>query len=252
MTVKELYTELNKMISVELSCSWDNDGLMCCPNGEREVGRVLVALDVTDGVADLAVAGGYDLIVSHHPFIFKGLKSVNEENYVAAKAIKLIQNGISVFSFHTRLDAVRGGVNDVLAELLGIKNAVPFGDEGIGRVGELSCEIELSEFAKQVKNALGAPVVLSAGKRRVKRVAVLGGEGGDDIYSAISAGADTYVSGRLGYHNMTDASGFGINLLEAGHFYTEAPVCNTLKKMLCEIDGGLSVDVVCSNEITAI
>ena len=130
MTVKQLYDILDSRIPRSLSCEWDNDGLMCCPNGEKEVKKVLIALDVTAQVVEYAISGGYDAIVSHHPFIFKGMKSINEESYISEKAIRLIQNGISVFSFHTRLDAVSGGVNDRLCELLELMSVQSFG-EGI-------------------------------------------------------------------------------------------------------------------------
>lgn len=246
MTVNELYEKLSLRIPASLSCEWDNDGLMCCADGTEEVKRVLIALDVTADVVDTAVRGGFDLIISHHPLIFKGLKAVNEENYVAAKTVRLIKNGISVMSFHTRLDAVEGGVNDVLASRLGLTDVsvMPNGDETIGRVGELPAEMSISAFAEWVADILGAPAVRYADSgRSVKRVAVLGGEGGDDIGAAINAGADTFVSGRLGYHNMVDAPEMGINLIEAGHFYTEAPVCEALAAMVKEIDRKIETEI---------
>lgn len=252
MTVNELYRELSTKIPEGLSCDWDNDGLMCCPDGERQVGKVLIALDVTSDVVSFAVSGGFDLIVSHHPFIFKGLKSVNEENYIAAKAIELIKNNISVMSFHTRLDAVSGGVNDVLSACLGLENVTIManGNEEIGRVGELPEPLSLSDFAERVKKTLGAPaVVVSDAGLPVHRVAVLGGEGGDDIYAARASGADTFVSGRLGYHNMVDAPEMGINLIEAGHFYTENPVCGALVGLIRDIDGNIKTEIYCSNRI---
>ena len=253
MTVKELYLILNEKIPQELSCPWDNDGLMCCPKGEREVKRVLVALDVTADVVSEAVKGGYDLILSHHPFIFKGLKSVTDENFIGSKAIELIEKGIAVASFHTRLDAVAGGVNDTLAYLLGLENVEVFGDEGIGRIGDILHGVSLEELAAKVRDALGAPFVLCAdGNKTPKRIAVLGGEGGDDIEAAKAAGADTYISGRLGYHSMTDAPDFGMNLIEAGHYYTEAPVCAVLARLVKEADEGIAADIYGSNRIKAI
>lgn len=253
MTVKELYSILNERIPQELSCPWDNDGLMCCPDGGREVKRVLVALDVTADVAQKATTEGYDMIISHHPFIFKGMKSVTDDNFLGSKAIALISKGVSVASFHTRLDAVEGGVNDTFASILGLKNVASFGDEGIGRIGELEENVTLEELAKKVKNALGAPMVLYAdGKKIPKRIALLGGEGGDDIENARTAGADTYISGRLGYHSMTDAPDFGMNLIEAGHYYTEAPVCAVLAKLIREADEKIEVNIYGSNRINAI
>lgn len=237
MTVRELYRILNEKIPPSLSCEWDNDGLLCCPDGAREVRRVLVTLDVTDDTVETAIAQDCDLILSHHPLIFKGLKAIDDEHPISAKVMKLVQHGISVMSFHTRLDAVKGGVNDVLAERLGLYDAVPFGDEGIGRIGTLFEKTTAAEFAKEVKRVLLAPVVLlsDAGKPSY-RVAVLGGSGSDDVAAAKAAGADTFVSGELKYHQLTDAPEEGINLIAAGHFHTEAPICATLKQMLFAID----------------
>ena len=149
--------------------------------------------------------------------------------------MKLIKADIAVMSFHTRLDAVEGGVNDTLAKLLGISDATPFG-EGLGRIGTLPSPMALSDFARMLKSSLCAPTVsvADAGKE-VYRVAVLGGSGDDEIGAAIAADADTYVSGELGHHPMTDAPDMGINLIEAGHFYTEEPVCEVLSEKLSSL-----------------
>lgn len=245
MTVHKLYQYLDERIPRTLSLEWDNDGLMCCPDGTREVRRVLVSLDVTDKVVELAIEGNYDVILSHHPLIFKGIKALNGEDPVSAKSFSLIRAGIAVMSFHTRLDAVHGGVNDLLCLLLGIADAEPFGENGetVGRIGTLAKETTALEFAKTVKEVLGAPAVSVADAgRAVRRVAVLGGSGGDDVAAARAAGADTYISGTLGYHDMTEAVSLGINLLEAGHFYTENPVCGVLRELVLGADETIVCD----------
>lgn len=258
MTVRELYAKLNARIPRELSCAWDNDGLMCCPDGNREVKKILVALDATGAVCDAAAEGGYDLILTHHPFIFKGIRALEDEGAVSAKLIKLVREGISVMSFHTRLDAVEGGVNDILASLVGLKNTEVFYGEGLpmGRVGDLEAEAELFDFACKVKEVLGAPFVsVSDSGRSVRRVAVLGGSGKDFIGAASAMGADTYISGELGHHTMTDEPDVvnaPLNLIEAGHFYTENPVCRALCDMVAEIDGSIKCDVMSSNPIKAV
>lgn len=240
MTVKELYRHLETMIPPTLSCDWDNDGLMCCPDGERKVKKALVCLDVTTDAVKKAVDEGFDVIVSHHPFIFKGLKSLDEGAYIPKKAMELIRAGISVISFHTRLDAVSGGVNDTLASLVGLSDVEPFGD-GIGRIGFLPSPTPAKELAQKVKSALDAPTVFLAGANiPAYKVALLGGSGEDELFAAMAAGADTYISGNLGYHTMTDAPDMGINLIEAGHFYTEDPVCD----VLCHAIEDLSVEAV--------
>ncbi len=247
MTVKQLYEELDKRIPSSLSCDWDNDGLMCCPEPDREVRRVLVCLDATADACRRAIKGGYDLIVTHHPFIFKGLKRIEPSDFISAKAIELIKHGISVFSFHTRLDALEGGVNDTLVELLGLFDVIPFA-EGIGRIGTLPTECSAEDLAKKVKALLSADgVLLADAKIPCRRVAVLGGNGNDDIEEAMSLGADTYISGDFAYHSKTDAPDRGINLIEAGHFQTEDPVCRVLCGLICDIDRTLSCDIYSSN-----
>ena len=253
MTVRELYRFLDEKMPRSLSCEWDNDGLMVCADGDREVRRVLIALDVTAATVSRAIEGGYDVIVSHHPMIFKGLRAINEENYIADKAMTLIRAGVAVMSFHTRLDAVAGGVNDTLAALLGLCDVEPFGEEQIGRIGTLAGEMPLADFVKRVKNLLNAPAVMYAdGGRPVRRVAVLGGAGGDDVGEARRAGADTYVSGTLGYHDLTDAPEAGMNLVAAGHFYTEDPVCSVLKVWIGEADETILCDVYRSANVAVI
>ena len=253
MTVKELYRYFDQKIPRDLSCDWDNDGYMCCPEADREVKRVLVALDATGEIVDTAINGGYDLIVTHHPFIFDGLRRINEESFVAAKAMKLIKNGVASFSFHTRLDAVEGGVNDVLASLIGLENAVPFGADGISRIGDLPVECTAEELAARVRDVLGAPFVwLSECGRSCSRVAVLGGGGGSFMGEAMSAGADTYISGDFSFHALTDGPDQNINLIQAGHFYTEDPVCARIRELVLEADPTIECDVVRSDRIKAI
>ncbi len=247
MNVRELYNYLESRIPRSLSCSWDNDGLMCCPDPDRPVHRVLVALDVTGEVADAAVDGDFDAVVSHHPLIFSPLRSISPDDGTGAKLINLIRAGVSVMSFHTRLDALDGGVNDMLAEALSLCNVEMFGDgespAPMGRLGQLEEPVEPAELGRMVRTALAAPGVLVAScGRKCRRVAVLGGEGKDFIAAARAAGADTLVSGRLGYHNMIAAEEIGINLIEAGHFFTEDPVCDRLAEMIVAADPGIETE----------
>ncbi|MBQ9773605.1 MAG: Nif3-like dinuclear metal center hexameric protein [Clostridia bacterium] len=249
MTVAQLYTYLEERVPRALSCDWDNDGLMCCPNGTREVRRVLVALDVTGAVVKRAEKGEYDLIVSHHPLIFRPLRAISGGENVADKTIRLLLSGVSVMSFHTRLDAVAGGVNDTLARLLGLCDVEPLGD-GIGRIGVLKESMTLVEFAKHFKRATGAEYVqISDAGRRVQRVALLGGAGSDDLPAAEESGADTYLTGELKHNQLTDAPDRGVNLVMGGHFYTENPVCARIAELLHEADPTMKVDLMNSNPV---
>ena len=244
MTIAELYEFLNERIPPSLSCEWDNDGLMCCPDPDREVSRVLIALDVTEEIVQRAIQGEYDLIVSHHPLVFRPLKSITPYSITADKLITLIKSDVSVMSFHTRLDAVTGGVNDILAELLGMVSPKPFGDEGLGRIGTLERPMKFRDFVELVKELLGCEAVEAAyAGRMVHNVAVLGGSGSSEIAEAKRAGADTYLTGELSYHNLCDAKENGVNLIAAGHFHTENPVCDHLAALISEADELIEIDI---------
>lgn len=255
MKICDLYAFLEEKIPSSLSCSWDNDGLMCCHDKNAEVRRVLVALDITGKIVKKAIAEGYDLIVAHHPLVFAPLKSITPDGHVAKKLIDLLRAGVSAMSFHTRLDAVKGGVNDVLAATLGLEKVEPFGEggEAIGRIGELPEAMSLDAFAALVKGATDADSIFVADAGLpVRRVALLGGSGSSEVDAARRAGADTYLSGELKYNHLTDAPECGINLLAAGHFHTEHPVCRRIKELLLEADATLCVDIAVSNEIRVI
>ncbi len=256
MTVIELYNKLCEIIPTELSCSWDRDGLESCPEPEREVKKVLIALDTTNEVIDKAIDDGADVIISHHPLFFGGLGNINALTFDGARAVKLAKNNVATMSFHTRLDALEGGVNDILAGVIGLEKVEIVGDEKIVRVGELPFEMDVLDFAKALKEKLSsgdgereAHVAVCPGGKKVKRVALLGGSGGDDIQVASSVGADTYVTGELKYHERLSATDFGMNLICAGHFFTEYPVSTFLETAVKSLLPSASVEVVFSNKI---
>lgn len=253
MTVKKLYDKLCERIPKELSCEWDNDGIMCASDYSAEVNNILITLDVTEEIVDYAIGRNFDLIISHHPLVFRPIDRLTEENHVARKLIKLVSNNVAVFSFHTRADRVEGGVNDLLARAIGLTGTEPFGEDGLGRIGELPEEKTLEEFADAVKLRLEADAVRVADAYNpVKRVALVGGDGKDFVKDAILAGADTYLSGRIGYNVMEEASDMGINLVEAGHYFTEFPVTSFFSSLVSSLDGNAYVEIADSNMIKLI
>ncbi len=253
MTVRTLYEKLCERIPEELREDWDNDGLMCSSDDSVEVKRALVTLDVTEDIVDYAISHNIDLIVSHHPLIFRPLKSVTEESHVSRKVIKLIKNDISVMSFHTRADKVEGGVNDTLADILGIKNAVPFGEGLLGRIGMLEEELNMEDFSYLLKGLLDCDgVKVSDACIPIQKVAVVGGDGKSYVEAALRAGADTFVSGRIGYNVMAEAGEMGINLIEAGHFFTEHPVTQFFQTLLHRLDPDMYIEIMDSNVIRLI
>ena len=250
MTVKELYQKMSERIPENLSEEWDNDGLMCSSDTSADVRRALVSLDVTEEIVDYAIENGFDLIVSHHPLIFKPISSLTEDSNVARKVIKLISNNISVFSFHTRADKVVGGVNDQLCDLIGLFDTRPVGEGDIGRIGRIDEECSLEDFVYRLKDQLGLQgVLVSDGYNRVNTIAVLGGDGKDYVKAALDAGADTYISGRISYNIMEEAAEMGINLIEAGHYFTEFPVTSFFSNILNRLDSQMYVEVIDSNMI---
>ncbi len=275
ITVRDLYTALDTRIPRTLSCPWDNDGLACCPDPDAPVTGILVALDATEDAVELAAETGCNVILTHHPLLFKGLKSVTGVDTGSRKVIRMIRAGIASMSFHTRLDALEGGVNDILAARLGLGNLQPFGDDDnparapIGRVGELPEALPLERFAALVKEALSVPKTLdgtyiehmepaapsvtfvSAGKP-VRRVAVLGGSGQDDLDAAAAAGADTYVTGEFRYHQLCDAPYGGVNLIRAGHYFTEFPVCSYLGDLAAAICPGVPIHIMGGTPVQSI
>ncbi len=248
MTVRELYKKLIARLPDSLAEAWDNDGLMVCPDGDAPVRRVLLSLDATENVVDFAIENRFDLILTHHPLIFRPLCSLSEDTPVGRKVIKLIESGIAVISFHTRADRVDGGVNDVLADLLALSEVEPLGEDGMGRVGYLEAPMTLEEFCSLAKERLGAPILsVSDGGDLVHKVAVLGGEGKDYLAAALASEADTYLSGNLGYHTMEDAPELGINLIEGGHYYTEQAVLTFFEELLFLIDPTIACHAIASN-----
>ena len=253
MTVRELYEKISERIPEDLSEEWDNDGIMCCADDTKEVTRALITLDGTEEVVDYAIDNGFDLIVSHHPLIFKPLSALDPDNHIARKVVKLIKADISVFSFHTRADKVKGGVNDILARLIGLSDIEPFGDDCLGRIGHLEAETSLEEFSARIKAALGIDKLLAAdGYNPVYTVALVGGDGKGYIDEAIDIGADTYLSGRIGYNAMEEAGEKRINLIEAGHYATEFPVTAFFANIIKRNDPKIITEIVGSYVIRTI
>ena len=249
MTVGNLYNKLSALYPEGLRCEWDNDGLMCTDNLDKEVNRALIALDVTQKTVDYAIENNFDVIISHHPLVFSSQKSLVPYKYTQNKLIKLIKAGVSVFSFHTRLDAVEGGVNDVLCNLLGLENVTIDPVEPVGRIAEISEKIDISTFAENVKKVLNTPFVLYNGNKIVKKVYVCGGDGKDLISRAIEVGADTLLTGRASYNTIIDASDMGLNIIEAGHFFTENPICCKIKNDVLGIIPNIYAEIFNSYEL---
>lgn len=240
MTIRELYAKLDELYPRALSCAWDNDGMMICPDPDRELRRVMLALDATLASIRAAAEQGCELLLTHHPLIFRPLKALTPSDLSGRRLIDAWNSGVSVISLHTRLDAAAGGVNDALAEALGLTVCGKFGDEEspeLGRLAELPASADASAFAENVRAALGCGAVQLTGDHPVRRVALVGGDGKDFIRPAMAAGADTFITGAAGYNVALDAAEMGLNIIEAGHYHTEAPVLAHLARLCRDYAG---------------
>lgn len=223
----EIYDYLKELAPLELQMDFDNSGFQL-GRLDAEVNRALLALDVTEEVVGEAIELGAQLIISHHPLIFSKLRSIMD-----TKLLRLAENRIAVISMHTNLDIAAGGVNDVLITLLGARADGPFDPDNCGRVGELPEAQQFDSFLRFCKTALDSKGLryYDAG-RPVKRLAVMGGSGGDYIGCAAEKGCDTYVTADIKYHQFLEAKELGINLIDGDHFCTENPVIPSLCEKL--------------------
>ena len=232
---------LERIAPRRLAEDWDNLGLLVGSYAQK-VGRILVALDVDDRVTEEAIARRADMIVAHHPAIFRGMKQLRTDLPLGKRLAALLTHGIAVLAAHTNLDIARGGVNDVLAAHLGLEKLSSFvitsQEEGVteslGRMGTLPAPMAIEDFARSVKERLHVSHVRLAAvaARPIRRVAVCGGAGAEFIDNAVRLGADAYVTGDVKYHDAQRAVEQGMHIIDAGHFGTEVPVLPVLAEQL--------------------
>ena len=227
---KDILQFIESIAPTELKMDWDNVGLLC-GRGDKDVATVLVALDPFPHVCQEAVELGADLLVTHHPLIFEGLKAVTDQTTVGQAIMTLIGSDITAINAHTNLDCAEGGVNDTLAQCLELKDVSVIGSEHLLRAGRYECS--LPDFLEQVKTKLGCKGLRYVdGGKPVSKVAVGGGSCGSALPEVIEAGCDTFVTADIKYNQFWDAKAFGINLIDAGHFQTENPVCAVLAEKI--------------------
>lgn len=253
--VCEILEYLNELAPVQYAMSYDNVGLLV-GDGEREVGRILVALDITDSVIDEAKECGADLIVAHHPVIFEPLKRVVCGDVTANHVISLIKSDISAICMHTNLDSAVGGVNDMLAQKLGVASEAVIEEIepgiGIGRVGALASPMEFNAFLKSVLSAVSAPGLrYHKSFDVVSRVAVGGGSCGSMLGDVKKLGCDTFVTADIKHSQWLEAAEIGLNLIDAGHFSSENVIVAPLAASLAErfLDIPVTVSEMCHEPI---
>lgn len=257
MTLIELYNHLESILPPLDIEGIDSDGIHVLPDPDRQVKKVLIALDPYETAVNAAIEGGYDLLLTHHPLFWgEPVPNTPPERWYN----KLLEAQVASFSFHIRLDKAAGGVNDVLARLLELEGIEPFDVPeipAIGRIGTLKVEMterELAEFVKSKFDAQSVTYTLLPDGRKIKKVAVLGGSASDAIATVAEAGADAIVGGEFKHHTYgyaaVEGAGRGIALIEAGHYHTEAPVCERLRELVLEVIPTAQVDILpCNNTL---
>ena len=244
----DIISFLERAAPPELAEEWDNIGLLV-GSSTNTVNKILVCLDVTRAAIDEAVDKGADMLVTHHPVIFKGIKRLDENEMTAGLLYSLIKNNICVYSAHTNLDFAEQGVSTCLADTLGLKQLTVLG-KGPGKIGILEKECSLEEFIIRVKTRLNVPYVRVAGKTdsQINKAAVFSGSFDDDLEALRASGANVLVTGDLKYHTALDARETGLCVIDAGHFNTEKVVLPALASALQKSFS--DIDVICFGDET--
>lgn len=232
MNIREIYECINNKAPFSLQCGWDNSGLLVCDNENKQVKKILVCTDITREIALEAIEKNVELVISHHPVIFKGLKNLVPQN----PAVILSNAKISAICCHTNADRGDFSLNHVVAQLLNLKviEGVPLGfDDGdsFGIICETEKEIAPRELGEKIKNVLGCDYVRFTPSKKISRVGICTGSGGDFIYDAMSAGCDGLITGDVKHNFFVDARNLGFTIFDAGHYFTE----RIFKQWLMEI-----------------
>ena len=228
MKIKEVLSALERFAPLPLQESWDNAGLQVGLT-ETEVSGALLCLDVNERIVDEAVKKGCNLIVSHHPLLFRGLKTISDLTDVQRTVMKVIENHLCVVSMHTNMDNAKGGVNFRIAEKLGLSDIQFFASKqvdgieaGSGVTGLLAAPMAADDFVLAVKKAFGVECAMCNEllRRPVYKVAICGGAGDFLLDEAMKAGADAFITGEMHYHQY-----FGyeqkIQICVIGHYQSE-------------------------------
>lgn len=250
MKCSEIMELLEELAPRHMACDWDNPGLLA-GRKEKEVKKILLTVDADDRAVETAVREQADMIVSHHPLIFRAVKHVTNEDFIGRRLVTMIQSDISYFAMHTNFDAAPGCMADLAAERLGIVFGSPIeetGDAngvsyGIGKIGVLRAPMNGRAFARQIKESFGLPFVTVYGAdlwetEPVKVAAVCPGSGGSVIGESIKKGAQVLVTGDIGHHEGIDAEAQGLMIIDAGHYGLEHIFMEYVEQYLKERTGG--------------
>lgn len=241
--IKEVTEYFDEILPKTLSEPYDNDGAMVIPDQKIEIKKVLIALDATSLAIEHAKNIGAQLIITHHPLVFKPLSSLTANDAYGKRVIECIKNNLAVLSYHTRLDEAEGGVCDCLAKKAGLCNIKKM--QPCGRIGKLPEKTSYDNFAEHIKNLLGIKFVYGTNsKKAVKNVAVVSGSGKNFIFDAKNAGADTFLTGEVNHSGLIEGKELGLNIICATHYATENVVLGSIKEFLLEKFPSLTAEIL--------
>ncbi len=250
MKLKNICEELFKFAPLDSMMKWDNAGLLI-GDKEREINKILLALDCTNSVIAEAKNISADLIISHHPLFFDLGRSLVKGNHIADKVIDLVKSDIAVIAMHTNADIAEGGVNDMLLEQIELpikeKGIVVGKEDGIeyniGRYAVLERKMPIEEFAQIVAESTNCTSLRCVGNTDVEKFAVGGGACSSFAKAAYSMGCDTFITGEVKHHTYLMAQEMGKNILDIGHFESERMLVKALEKLLKNAFDGVEVVV---------
>ncbi len=242
LLLADIINVLEDIAPPSLAEAWDNVGLQI-GDLRRRVNSIWVALDPGPDVVAAACRGQVDLLITHHPLFFRPLQRIETDTPSGAVIEQSVRHGLAIYSMHTNLDAVAGGLNDLLAHRLKLRRLrplVPPRDttgrrrHGIGRVGALTRAMRLSDLAREVKQRLGAAAVRMAGDPglRVKYVALATGSGGSVVGDFLNSEAEAFISGDLRYHEVRDIEYARRGVVDVGHFHSEHLMTDAIAQRL--------------------
>ena len=233
--VKDVTKVIEEFAPLSIQEKWDNSGL-CIGSDDAPVSSVLLGLDCTPELVDEAIGCGADMIVTHHPLIFSGLKKISPDDMVGEAVIKAIKSGISIYAAHTNADKVIAGVSGAMAAKLGLKNIEVLSEDGegtgLGVVGDLPEEMSAEQIVEMVKERFALTTLRTSKPltSKICRVAMCGGSGSSLISAAKSAGAQLYISGDISYHNFFTPDDF--MLMDIGHYESEIEIVDILFSLI--------------------
>lgn len=256
MNVNDIELYLNEVFPQENALEYDNVGLIA---GDREkvVSAIIVSLDLTSKAIAAAKASGANLIVTHHPIIFGGIKALTMDDYVGRTLVELIKSGISVISCHTNLDLTDEFGNLAIAEMLGVTDAKHLDGSVCGVYYELNSNepVTLKQYCRKIASDLKCSglITINDPQNRVNKVFVQGGSFDEDSVGVIlKNNIDTVISGEIKHHICVGLGQMGVNTIIAGHSATEQAYLPKMAKLLSEKYPGIDITVNYNNEVSSI